>query len=209
MGIRLPMDRNQIKRIREVFLILRAWGHLTSMTRLQWMVLSATAVVPVLVFPTLPYSVTLGPFDLPEFLPLWKTDARFDILIKHIVYGLWLLFVVILGPKAFREDRARLEQTVDLRLEDPKRDIQRLEGELEQSKSDLQEQKEQLADMDRVMRDGFDKVGVALPPHKIRLRLSATSGAPQARFTLNVSGGSRLTRWVKLPVRRFWKWFWG
>lgn len=190
-------------------MILRVWGHLRTMTLLQWMVLSATALVPVLVFPILPSSVTVGPFDLPEFLPLWTTVGPFDLPIKHIVYVLWLLFVVILGPKAFREDRARLENTVNLKLEDPKRDIQRLEGELEQSKTDLQAQKEQLADMDRVMRDGFDKVGVTLPPRKTPLQFSATSGAPQARFTLNVSGGSRLARWVKRPVRRFWKWFWG
>ena len=190
-------------------MILRVWGHLRSMTLLQWMVLSATALVPVLVFPILPSSVTVGPFDLPEFLPLWTTVGRFDIPIKHIVYVLWLLFVVILGPKAFREDRARLENIVNLKLEDPKRDIQRLEGELEQSKTDLQAQKEQLADMDRVMRDGFDKVGVTLPPRNIRIRASFTSGVSQVRVKLNVSGGSRLARWVKRPVRRFWKWFWG
>ena len=104
------------------------------MTRLQWMVLSATALIPVLVFPILPSSAKVGPFDLPKFLPLWNTVGSFDIPIKHIVYGLWLLFVVIIGPKAFREDRSRLEQTVNLKLEDPKGDIQRLEGELEQAK---------------------------------------------------------------------------
>ena len=117
--------------------------------------------------------------------------------------------VLFLVPTAFREDKSRAEQSIDLKLEDPKRDIQRLESELEQSKTDLQEQKEQLAEVDRVMRIGFEEAGVTLPPRKIRLRLSATAGAPQARFTLNVSGGSRLARWVKLPVRRFWKWFWG
>ena len=190
-------------------MILRVRGHLTSMTRLQWMVLSATALVPVLVFPILPSSVTVGPFDLPEFLPLWTTVGRFELPIKHIVHGLWLLFVVILGPKAFREDRARLENTVNLKLQDPKRDIQRLEGELEQSKTDLQAQKEQLADMDRVMRDGFDKAGFPLLPRKIRARASFTFGVPQVSATLNVGGGSRLARWVKRPVCRFWKWFWG
>ena len=173
------------------------------------MVLCATALVPVLIFPILPSSVTVGAFDLPEFLPLWTTVGCFDIPIKHIVHGLWLLFVVILGPKAFREDRARLENTVDLKLEDPKRDIQRLEGELEQSKTDLQAQKEQLAEMDRVMRIGFAEAGVTLPPRRIRLRGSLTAGATLGRATLNVGGGSRLARWVKRPVRRFWKWFWG
>ena len=54
---------------------------------------------------------------------------------------------LVLVPKAFREDKSRAEQSADLRLEGPKRNIQRLEGELEQSKTDLQEQKEQLADM--------------------------------------------------------------
>ena len=186
------------------------WRHLTSMTLLQWMVLSMTALVPVLAFPVLPSSVPVGPFGLPEFLPLWKTVGGFDIPIKNMVYGLWLLFVVLLGPKAFREDRARLEKTVDLKLDGPTRDIQWLEGELEQSKIDLQDQKEHLADMDRVMRDGFNKVCVALPPRKIRLRSSSLAvDATLSKATLNVGGGSRLARWVIRRARRFWKWFWG
>ena len=190
-------------------MILRVWGHLRSMTLLQWVVLIATALVPVLVFPILPSSVTVCPFNLPEFLPLWTTVGSFDIPIKHIVHGLWLLFVVVFGPKAFREDRARLEKTVNLKLEGPKSDIQRLERELEESKIDLQAQKEQLADMDRVMRDGFSIFRVTLP-RRISLRGgSLTVGATLSKATLNVDGGSRLARWVKRPVRRFWKWFWG
>ena len=184
--------------------------HLKSMPGLQWIVLWAIGLFPVLLFPILPSSITVGRFDFPEFLSLWKTVGPFYLPIKWPVYVLWTIFVLVLVPKAFREDKSRAEQSADLRLEGPKRDIQRLEGELEQSKTDLQEQKEQLADMDRVMRDGFAEVGVTPPPRRISLRGGGlTVGAALSRPTLNVGGGSKLARWVKLPVRRFWKWFWG
>ena len=124
-------------------------------------------------------------------------------------YGLWTILVLFLVPTAFREDKSRAEQSIDLKLEDPKRDIQRLESELEQLKTDLQEQKEQLAEMDRVMRIGFAEVGGTLPPRRKSLRASWAFNVAQAGVTLDVRGGSRLARWVKRPVRRFWKWFCG
>ena len=188
------MDRSQPRLIREVFLIRRKWRHFKSVPRLQWLILWAIGLVPVLLFP---------------LMPLWKTVGAFDHPIKYLAYGLWTILVLFLVPTAFREDKSRAEQSIDLKLEDPKKDIQRLESELEQSKTDLQAQKEQLADMDRVMRDGFDKVGVTLPPRKIHIRASFISGISQLRVAVNVSGGSRLARWVKRPVRRFWKWFCG
>ena len=187
------MDRSQTRPIREAFLILRAWGHLTSMPLLQWMVLWAIGLVPVLLFP---------------ILPLWKTVGPFDLPIKYLAYGLWTIFVLFLVPKAFREDRSRAEQSIDWKLGGPKRDIQRLKGELEQTKTDLQEQKEQLAEMDRVMRIGFSEADVTLPPRRISLRSSFAFDVPQAAVTLHARGGGRLVRWVKRPALRFWKWFW-
>ena len=188
------MDRSQTRPIREAFLILRAWGHLTSMSLLQWMVLCAIGLVPVLLFP---------------ILRLWKTVGPFDLPIKYLAYGLWTIFVLFLVPKAFREDRSRAEQSIDWKLGGPKRDIQRLKGELEQTKTDLQEQKEQLAEMDRVMRIGFSEADVTLPPRRISLRSSFAFDVPQAAVTLHARGGGRLVRWVKRPALRFWKWFWG
>ena len=174
-------------------MILRAWGHLTSMSLLQWMVLCATGLVPVLLFP---------------ILPLWKTVGLFDLPISYPAYGLWTIFVLFLVPKAFREDRSRAEQSIDWKLGGPKRDIQRLKGELEQTKTDLQEQKEQLAEMDRVMRIGFSKVDVTLPPRRMSLRVSWAFDLPQAAVTHTRAGG-RLVRWVKRLAHRFWEWFWG
>ena len=78
--------------------------------------------------------------------------------------------MVVLVPIAFRKDRSRAEQNVDLRLEDPQRDIQRLKDELEQTKTDLQGQKEQLAEMDRVIRIGFERANVTLPPRRMALQ---------------------------------------
>ena len=194
----LPMDRCQLRPIRKVFLVVRTWRrfrrHFKSMPRLQWMVLWAIGLVPVLLLPAVPSSVTVGPFDLP---------------IMYLAYGLWIILVLFLVPKAFREDKSRAEQSIDLKLEGPTKDIQRLQDELEQAKTDLQEQKEQSAEMDRVMRIGFAEAGVTLPPRKSRGRASFTFGVPHVSATGTSSGGSRLARWVKRPVRRFWKWFWG
>ena len=65
MDLGLLMDRNQPRPIREAFMIVRAWGHLTSMSLHQWIVLCVMGLVPVLLFPILPLCKTVGPFDLP------------------------------------------------------------------------------------------------------------------------------------------------
>ena len=159
------------------------------------MVLWAIGLVPVLLFP---------------ILPLWNTVDPFNPLIKSLAYGLWIIFVLVLVPKAFREDRSRAEQSIDWKLGGPKRDIQLLKGELEQTKTDLQEQKEQLAEMDRVMRSGFAQADVTLPPRRISLQASHAFDVPQvSATTLHTRGGGRLVRWVKQPALRFWKRFWG
>ena len=189
-------------------MILRAWGRL-SMPRHQWIVLWAIGLFPVLLFPILPFSITVGRFDLPEFLPLWKTVGPFDLPIKPPAYVLWTIFVLFVVPKAFREDRSRAEQSIDVKVEGPKRDIQRLKDELEQTKTDLQEQKEQLAETDRVMRIGFAEADVTLPLRPMPLRASVGLSAPQiTSVTLHTRAG-RLEHWVKRPAHRFRKWFWG
>ena len=180
--------------------------HFRSMPLLQWMVLLAIGLVPVLLFPILPPWKTVGPFDLPEFLPLWKTVGTFDLPIRDPAYGLWILCVLGLVPIAFRKDRSRAEQNVDLRLEGPQRDIQRLKDELEQTKTDLQGQKEQLAEMDRVMRIGFERANVTLPPRRMALQVSWDFDLPQAGRTL-VPRAGRFKRWVIRPAVRFGEWF--
>ena len=56
-----------------------------------------------------------------------------------------------------------MEQSVDRELEGPITDIQQLKVELERTKTGLEEQ---LAEMARVMRSGFEHVGVGLP-HRV------------------------------------------
>ena len=182
--------------------------HFRSMPLLQWMVLLAIGLVPVLLFPILPPWKTVGPFDLPEFLPLWKTVGTFDLPIRDPAYGLWILCVLGLVPIAFRIERSRAEQNVDLRLEGPQTDIQRLKDELEQTKTDLQGQKEQLAEMDRVMRIGFERANVTLPPRRMALQVSSDFDLLQAGRTL-VPRAGRFKRWVIRPAVRFGECFKG
>ena len=208
LALGLPMDRSQPRLIREAFLILRAWGNL-SMPRHQWIVLLVIVLVPVFIFPILPLWKTVGPFCLPEFLPLWKTVGPFDLPIKYPTYGLWGIFALVLVPEAFRQDRSRAEQSINVKLKGPKRDIQRLKDELEQMKTDLQEQKEQLAETYRVMQIGFAEADVTLPLRPMPLRASVGLSAPQIAFVTLHTRAAKLVRWVKSPAHRFWKWFWG
>ena len=175
------------------------------MPLLQWIVLYAIGLLPVWILPILPFSIPVGRFDLPEFVPLWKTVCP-CVVPKYPIYVIWTAVVVVLVPIAFRKDRSRAEQNVDLRLEGPQRDIQRLKDELEQTKTDLQGQKEQLAEMDRVMRIGFERANVTLPPRRMALQVSWDFDLPQAGRTL-VPRAGRFKCWVIRPAVRFGKWF--
>ena len=208
LDLGLPTERSKPRPIGEAFLILRAWGHLKSMPLLQWVVLLVLGFIPVFVLPNLPLSVTIGPFDLPQFVPLWKTVGAFDFPIKSGANWVWFISVLVFVPTAFREDRSRAEQSIDFKLEGPQRDIQRLTGKLEKAETDLQEQKEQLAEMDRAMRAGFGEAGITIPPRRMSLRASFAFDVPQVSVTLHTSA-SRLVRWVKRPALGCWKWFWG
>ena len=181
--------------------------HFRSMPILQWIVLWGIGLVPVWILPILPSSIPVGPFNLPEFLPLWKTVGPCDLPVKYPLYWAWTIGVLVFVPNAFREDRSRAEQNVDLKLEGPQRDIQELKDELERKISELQEQKEQLAEMDRVMRIGFERANVTLPPRRMSLRALLTLDAMQPTVTLDPRAG-RFVRWVKYPALRFCKSFW-
>ena len=159
------------------------------MPLLQWLVLWSIGLLPVWIFPILPLCKTVGPFDLP---------------IKYLVYVLWTISIVLLVPKAFREDKSKAEQGIDFKLEGPTSDIQRLKGELEQTITGLLDQRDQLAEMDRVMRIGFERAVVALPPRRMSLRASFTFEASQPAVTLHSRVGW-LVRWVQRPLLRLKK----
>ena len=188
-------------------MILGVWKFFKGMPLHQWVVLLVLGFIPLFGLPTLPRSVTIGPFNLPEFVPLWKTVGAFDF-IKCLADLAWVICVLFFVPKAFREDKSRAEQSIDSKLEDPKRDIQSLKGELEQMKTDLQEQKEQLAEIDHVMRNGFAEADVTLPPRRMSLRANFHFDVPQPSITLHTRA-ARLERWVKRPALRLKKWVLG
>ena len=171
----------------------RLQRYLTSMPLLQWGVFLSLGPLPVLLFPLLPLHKTVGPFNLP---------------VTYCAYGLWTMAVLILAPKAFRDDKSRATEDVDFKLEGQQRYIQRLQGELEQTTNDLQNQREQLAEMDRVMRIGFEGAAVSLPPRRMSLQASYSFDVWQPAITLESRAGL-LIRWVQRPVQRFKKWLWG
>ncbi len=177
-----------------MYLKRRLQRYLTSMPLLQWGVFLSLGPLPVLLFP---------------FLPLYKTEVDpFNLPITYYAYGLWTVAVLILAPKAFRDDKFRAKEDVDFKLEGLKGYIQRLQGELEQTTTDLQNQREQLAEMDRVMRIGFERAVVSLPPRRISLQASHSFNVWQPTITLESRAGL-LVRWVQRPVLRFKNWVWG
>ena len=203
-------------------MVLRTWRHLMSRSRLQWTVIIVTIFVPV-AFSLLPPPTTVGPFESPKFLPFSLTVESFVLPTRDPVFVVpaflfWGLFVVFLVPTAFKEDRSHAEQSIDRKLEGPIRDIQEVKDELERTKTGLQEQ---LAEMSRVMRSGFEQVRVALPPSQISLGATASTGMSTDFVTEHFRGPRtpiryrviRTQRWVTHDapriLKRFWKWFWG
>ena len=192
--------------------IRRAWRLLKGLSVRQYLVIFSTILVPVFLFPVLPDSTPVGPFESPEFLRLTISVGSFDLPIKYPAYVLWVPVAVLLLASAFREDRSRTEQSVDWKLKGPIRDIQQLKDDLERTKTDLQEQTERLSEMDRDTRSGFEEAGVTLP---FRVRAGGVNFAfdvSQPSVTLHTRSVSRLVRcgrWVKRPALRIWKWFWG
>ena len=81
-------------------MIIWIYEHLKSLPPLQWWVILAIGIIPVLIFPNLPSWKTVGPFDLP----------------KHPVYVVWVIAVLFLVQAAFRQDRSNVEQAVDSKL---------------------------------------------------------------------------------------------
>ena len=197
-------------------MVLGVWRHLKSMPILQWVALWAIGLLPVLLLPNIPSSLTFGPFDLPEFLRFSKTVGPYHLpFLKNISLAAWTIFVLVVVPKAFREEKFNSEQIVDKKLEGPIRDIQQQKEDWKRAVAGLEAQIERL---DRDMRSGFQEVGVDLPSRQasIAASISGSGGSVSASLTKVPARGPRwmirVRLWVTsrvLPIlKRVWMWFW-
>ena len=171
-------------------MILKAARLVRSLSRRQYAMIVITIVIPALIF-LLPSSITGG--------PVWVA----------VIYIGWIAVVVLSVASMLEEDRSKAQQSVDRKLKILSTEVQRLKDVHSQTTAGL---KDQVTEIDSVMRSTFEQMGVVLPPSTISLRASFSAGAAQMSATLTVVGESRMTRfrhWVQRHALQFWRWFYG
>ena len=195
-------------------MILWVWGLRKSMSLLQSVTMLMTVFIPT-VFSLLPFSITVGPFESPSFLPFSMRIESFALSTRHPafvapVFGVWSLLVLVLVPAVFKQDKSNVEQIVDRNLEGPQRDIQQLKEDHERMKADLREQREHLAWMEDDTRAAFKEVNVSFPLRVKAGGIGFSFDLPQPCVTLHARPVGRLVRcgrWLKHHALRFRKWF--
>ena len=172
-------------------MILKAARRVRSLSRRQYAVIIITIVIPALILPVLPSSITGGPVRLA------------------VIYIGWIAVVVLSVASMLDEDQSKAKQSVDRKLKTLSTEVQRLKDGHSRTTAGL---RDQMTEIDSVMRATFEEMGVVLPRRPISLRASFSAGTAKMSATLTVVGESRMTRfrhWVQRHALQFWRWFYG
>ena len=172
-------------------MILRVLRLLASLSLRQYMVILITIILPAIFLPILAPSIPGGPVVLP------------------IVYFVWSVVAVLSVASMLKDDRSKAAQSVDRKLENLSREVQLLKDEHLRRTAGLQDQ---VNEIDRVVRSGFEGLGVVLSPRRSSLRANISAGVPRMSATLTVDSPNRIVRfrrWVQRHALRFWRWFYG
>ena len=165
-------------------MILWAVEKLASLSRKQILVILATVILPAIVFP---------------FLLSWIPG---EFIVRPVIYILWSLIAFLSVASMLHEDKAKAEEDVNRKVNDLSNEVQKMKKNRENTFAGLQNQ---LDELDRVVRSGFEEIGHPLPPRRISLRGSIEFDALQASGALTVrnrKGMRRLLLWVKRQAYR-------
>ena len=194
----------------KVGLIRRTGRLLAFLSVRQWLVIVMTVLVPALLS-FVPATITVGPVDLPEFLPSREAVGPFDIGVRVATYAICIPFAALSLMLAFRQDRVEVERIVVRRLEGPVGEIQGLKGELQETQTALEELTERVTEMEHDLRRIGSHVGVVVPI-RVRARgVNFTFDLPQPSVTVSnqpVGWLKGCLRWAKRRAIRLWKGFW-
>ena len=162
-------------------MIFRLVGLLKALSRPHYLMIVVTIILPVAVTSFIAYG--------------------FSCLVVGLVGG-WSLTVLVSVAWMLNHDKSVAERNVDWKLEGLSKEVGTLRDDQTNATADLQDQ---VSETNRVMRSGFEELGLVLPPRRISLRASLTSGP--ATFSASGIGRSpnklvRWCRWVRRRVRR-------
>ena len=171
-------------------------GRLTSLRGHHYVVIIITTLLPAIVVP-----ITLD--VVPESLVL----QLIIYLGAFIIWSLWSVFAV---ASMLKTDRFEAEQQVNQKVEALSGRISSMKEDHEESKADLRQQVENL---EEVVRSTFQELGIVLQPRRISLRAKVLGGRPSLSVAnVTVIGGSKVARirqWFKSAMRRLWAMVYG
>ena len=165
----------------------------TKLSVRQRIVLLTTLILPSLVIQTL----------LVHFAPV----PLFLVVIVNLV---WYMTTATIVASTMNEDTSRMERLVDQNAAQLSDEVLQLREDLEDAKANS---RQQVDDLESVMRTAFAELDVAPPPRPISLRGRLTHEALRTSGVhLRVRGGSRMARfrnWMRRAWRRIWEVFYG
>ena len=178
----------------QVFVILRALKPLKVLSLIWVILIFTTIIIP---------GIALS------YLPTWTAG---NLVVRIITYIVWVVIAVYSVAFAVRDYRAKADQRVDRSLKRLSQDIKQANDNCTRTARDLAGLVDRVNDMDSNMRDGFNKLGVQLPPRRILLRGEVTFEPMLTTSHLTSREQSkvvRFCRWVNAQALRFWKSFYG
>ena len=172
-------------------MILSALRLFRSLTGYHYKMIILTILLPVIGFPIIDY---FGP-DL----------CVVRVILYVAAFSVWSVSAVLAVASMLRSDSSKAEQQTNQKLEALSDQICRLRAEHKESRVDL---RQQVDDLEEVVRSTFEDLGVVLPPRPVSV------GAKAINWTVSVSaanvtvGGSKLARlrqWFRRAMRRSWE----
>ena len=172
-------------------MILWALGLSRSLRGHHYRTIIITILLPVIVPPII---VNFGP-----------TSLVLQSIVYAVAFIAWVIWSVLAVASMLKKDQSEAEQQVEQKLNALSGQISKLREGHEESRADLRQQVENL---EEVVRSTFDGLGVVLPPRTISMCARITAGSPTMSATLTVVGGSKMARlrqWLRRTTRRLWE----
>ena len=124
----------------------------------------------------------------------------------------WCLASVLIMAEVFREERADVNQRIAEKVDEVLGQVSSLEHKHDESAATIAGLQQQVDEVDQVMRNAFEEIGVDLPARRYYVQASVSSWSIMTgEAAVQVRGRSRkarIWRWFKSKSKRFWNLIW-
>ena len=158
---------------------------------LIWLVLiSTTIIIPGIVL---------------SYLPSWTANY---VEVRIITYIVWVVIAVYSVAFAVRDDRSKVDQRVDRKLEGLSQEVQQLQEDHVQATRQLSGFQNQVEYLNNAVRFVFQEMGVRPPPHSVSPQGAVSFNFAVSSAVVTVKHSRKVVRfihWVNRQARRLWK----